>query len=412
MMQPSSCPRVALAGGRVLVPSGDLVPATLLLEGTRIAGLLTPGETLPPDTQVLDVSHCYVAPGFIDSHTHGGAGQNFMAGSEAALAAISAYMAQGGVTSCLATTTSAALPDLERALAAAAAAVKNPVAGRVNVLGIHLEGPYLNPQFRGVHAEQFVRAAALPELEALWAAAGPALKVVTLAPEIPGGMAAVEFFASRGVQVSLGHTGATYEQAKLALARGVRRATHLFNAMPPIHHRNPGPPVALLEDTGAFLELTVDGLHVHPAVVALVLRLVGPERVVLITDSIDVAGLGDGVFTRWEGTQVLIKDGKSVTRAGSLAGSTLTLDQAVRNLVNLVGVPVAQALRMAAETPARALGWLDRKGTLAPGKDADVVVLDSQLAVVLTLAGGQIIYRRDGAAGACVSSTATSNGPC
>lgn len=388
--------RLALCGGRVLTSAGDLASYTLLLEGSHVEGLLAPGEPLPPDVKQVAVDGCVVAPGFIDTHVHGALGRNFMEGTPEAFLAISQHLVQGGVTACLATTTSASLPALLGALTYGATLAAEPMEGCVEVLGMHLEGPFVNPRYKGSHAEAFIRQPTQQELQAIAEAAGPALKVVTLAPELPGGFEATRFFAGQGVQVSLGHTAATYQQAKGFLANGGRRGTHLFNAMPPIHHREPGPVVALLEDAGAFLELTVDGRHVSPAVVRMVMDLAGPDRVVLITDCADVAGLGDGVFTRWEGTPVVVQGGEARTPSGSLAGSLLRLDQAVANAVRMARLPLAAALRMASETPARAVGALDRKGVLSPGKDADVVVLDGDLSVLLTVVRGRIIYdRRD-----------------
>lgn len=386
--------RLALSGGKVLSPGGKLVRATLILEGTSILGLLPEGAEIPDNTDLLDVSGCTVAPGFIDTHVHGGGGHNFMTGTQEALSAISRYMVRGGVTACLATTTSASLTDLTLALENAARAKQSPPPGQVEVVGVHLEGPFVNPQFRGVHDEQHVRQATPSELEAIWGASGSTLRVVTLAPEQPGGMEAVRFLAKRGVQVSMGHTGATYDEARMALMNGVRRGTHVFNAMPPIHHREPGPLTALLGDSSAFLELIVDGYHVNPVVIDMTLRLAGPERVVLITDCTDVAGQGEGTFTRWEGTEVVIKDGQSRTPSGSLAGSILSMDHAVRNLVKF-GVPLHNALRMATETPARSIGVFDRKGSLSPGKDADVVVLGNDLSTTMTIVRGEIAYERE-----------------
>lgn len=384
--------RIALRGGRVLTQAGELAPYTLIVEGPLIHGLMPAGEPIPAGTRELDVTGCVVAPGFIDTHVHGGAGHNFMEGTPEAIAAISRHMVKGGVTACLATTTSTALSHLVRALGNAEAARRRPVDGQVQVLGAHLEGPFVNPKFRGVHAEAYVREATRAELDAILEASGQGLKVVTLAPEIPGGMEATRLLAARGIQVSLGHSGATYLEARAALAAGARRGTHLFNAMPPIHHRDPGPVTALLEDAGAFVELIVDGHHIHPSVVRMALRQAGPDRAVLITDCSDVAGRGDGAFTRWEGTQVTVTNGQARTFSGSLAGSTLRMDQAVANLVNLAGIPLPQALRMASENPARSVGVLDRKGTLGPGKDADIVVLRADHSVAMTLIRGQIAY--------------------
>lgn len=385
--------RLALSGGEVLSPGGKLVRATLILEGTTILDLLPEGAEIPDNTDLLDVSGCTVAPGFIDTHVHGGGGYNFMTSTKTAFNAISEHMLKGGVTACLATTTSASLTDLTSALENAARAKRNPVTGQVEIVGVHLEGPFINPQFRGVHDKQHVRQATISELETIWEAADSALKVVTLAPEQPGGTEAIRFFAKRGVQVSMGHTGATYDEAQIALMNSVRRGTHVFNAMPPIHHREPGPVTALLEDDAAYLELIVDGYHINPAVIELTLRIASPERIVLITDCIDVAGQGEGTFTRWEGTKVVIKNGQSRTPAGALAGSILSMNQAVRNLVKF-GVPLHNALRMATETPARSIGVFDRKGSLSPGKDADIVVLHDDLSTAMTIVRGEIAYER------------------
>jgi N-acetylglucosamine-6-phosphate deacetylase len=220
------------------------------------------------------------------------------------------------------------------------------------------------------------------------------LKIVTLAPEIPAGLDAVRFLVQQGIQVSIGHSSANYQQAKAALVAGVRRGTHVFNTMPPIHHRAPGPVIALLEDATAFIELIVDGYHIAPPVVAMVLRLIGPDRGILITDGVDAAGQGDGVYTRWEGTKVIVSDGQVKTEKNVLAGSTLRMNEAVANLVRLVGVPLPAALRMASENPARAIGILDRKGTITPGKDADVVVLNDDFSVRYTIIQGEIAYEQ------------------
>ncbi|BAD40265.1 N-acetylglucosamine-6-phosphate deacetylase [Symbiobacterium thermophilum] len=382
---------IALTGGRVLTPGRELVPATLLIEGTEVAGLAAPGEALPPYAQTIDVSGCLVAPGFIDTHVHGGMGCNFMLGTPEALAVISARLVQGGTTACLATTTSAPARDIAVALDTIARASRAPRPGQVEILGAHLEGPFINPEKAGSQARQHLRPPEPAAVQALWEAAGGALRVVTIAPELPGAGEAIRYLAGMGVQVSLGHSAATYEEAREALGWGVRRATHLYNAMPALQHRRPGAAAALLEDPRVFVELTVDGHHVHPAMVALTYRLVGPERLVLVTDGVDVAGLEDGTYTRWEGTPVRLQGGECRTESGSLAGSTLRLDQAVRNMVRFAGVPVAEALRMASETPAQALG-IDRKGRLAPGKDADVVVLSEDLEAILTIARGHVVY--------------------
>jgi N-acetylglucosamine-6-phosphate deacetylase len=382
--------RIALTNGTVLLPDGKWETASLLVEDTRIAGIVVSG--LPSDVEMIDVSGCHVVPGFIDTHAHGGGGHNFMESNREALSKISRYMASGGTTSWLATTTSASLEDTLNALRYAAYTKQNPFPREVEIVGVHLEGPYVNAKFRGAHSEPFVRESSMAELQMLWGAGQSVLRVVTLAPEIPQGFEAVEFLTRRGVRVSMGHTGATYEQTKRALGAGVSRGTHLFNAMPPVHHRAPGPIPALLENREAYLELIVDGFHVDPAIVGMIVRHVESHRAVLITDSSEATGIGEGLFTRWKGVEVVVKDGQCRTLTGSFAGSILTMDLGVRNLVNQVGLPLAQAVRMASENPARSIGIFDRKGSLEAGKDADIVVLHDDLSVRMTMIRGQVAY--------------------
>jgi N-acetylglucosamine-6-phosphate deacetylase len=384
----------ALVGGSVLIESGELVDCTVILEGQYIKALIPSSEGIPEDTEKIDVTGLIVSPGFIDTHVHGGLGHNFMEGTPEALSDISKYFVSAGVTSCLATTTSASIEDIMRALANASNASKNPVRGEVEVLGVHLEGPFVNLKVRGSHAERYIRKPVEEELEKIYSAAKGSLKIVTLAPDIEGGMNAIKFFKERGVQVSIGHTAADYVQTKTAIELGINRGTHVFNAMSSIHHREPGPVTALLENSGVFIELTVDGHHVALPVVGLVLKLIGEERCVLITDGVDVRGLGDGKFTRWEGTNVIVENGQAKTSTGSLAGSTLQLNQAMANLVNLLDIPLAKALKMASENPARSIDVFDRKGSIAQGKDADIVILNKDLSVLMTIVRGEIVYNR------------------
>lgn len=382
--------RLALTGGRLFMPDGTFRTGSLLLEDGLIAGV-TQGE-LPGDAERIDVSGCVVAPGFIDTHAHGALGRNFMEGSREAYATITRHMARGGVTSCLATTTSASLEDTLYALQYAASVSRNPTPGEVQLLGIHLEGPYVNPAYRGAHLEPFVRPPVMSELEAIWEAAGSALRVATLAPEVPGGMEAVRYLHERGVNVSIGHSGASYDETKRALAGGACRATHLFCAMIPVHHRNPGAIPALFEAPDVYLELIVDGHHLHPSIVGMVVRQVASHRPVLITDSADVSGLPEGTYRRWKGMEVVVRDGQCRTVTGGLAGSIVRMDQSVKRLVEQVGLPLPQALRMASENPARSIGAFDRKGSLQSGRDADIVVLNDDLSVLLTIARGLIVY--------------------
>ncbi|GAA4519487.1 N-acetylglucosamine-6-phosphate deacetylase [Actinoallomurus oryzae] len=387
--------RRALTGGRLLWPDGRLRRGELVLRGERIEAVLPAGSALD-GAEILDVTGCVIAPGFIDTHVHGGQGANFMSADPALLGRISAYLAAGGVTSCLAGTASVDVARTADAIAGLAA-LTGPSgdighdAPGITLLGIHLEGPFLNPSFRGVHRQENLRAPAAAELDHLLDLAGGALRVVTLAPELPGGSDAVRRLADAGVVVALGHSGADDAQTTSAIDTGVRRATHLFNGLPPIHHRDPGPVPVLLTDERVRCELVADGLHVAPRMLRFAVDVAGPGRIMLVSDGTDVAGLPDGRHRRYEGTEVLVRDGQARTLSGGFAGSVTRLSGMVRLMVETAEVDLADALRMAAETPARSLGLTDR-GVLSPGTYADVVVLGGDLHVRCTIARGDVLY--------------------
>ncbi|MEE6262864.1 N-acetylglucosamine-6-phosphate deacetylase [Plantactinospora sonchi] len=385
--------RLALTGGRVLWPDGRLARGELIVRGGRIEALLPAGAALD-GAQIMDVTGCVVAPGFIDTHVHGGRGANFMSADPTCLSRISEYLAAGGVTSCLAGTATLD-PQTTAAAIAGLAALTGPIGGDgVELLGIHLEGPFLSESFRGVHRREHLRAPMTAELERLLDLAAGALRVVTLAPELAGGMAAVRRLANAGVRVALGHSAATDREATEAVDAGVRRVTHLFNALPPIHHREPGPIPVLLTDERVSCELVADGLHVAPRMLRFAVDVAGPDRVMLVSDGTDVAGLPDGRHRRFEGTEVVVENGRANTLSGGLAGSVLRLADMVRLMVDVAGVDPADALRMAAQTPARSLGLTDR-GTLSPGAHADIVVLRADLTLRHTIARGTPLFSNE-----------------
>ncbi len=383
----------ALLGGVVLLESGEMKDCGVLVEEDRIGRLLPEGETAPAGYERIDCSGKIVAPGLIDTHVHGACGRNFMEGTAEAIHEISEFLIRGGTTSCLGTTTSVKVDDEEKALRCLRAASRNPVKGQVEILGSHLEGPFINPKNRGAHMEGHIRCASKEELERIAEAAGDSLKIVTLAPEMDYAGEAIEFFKNQGVRVSIGHTQADYGQTQAALQAGAGRGTHLFNAMPSIHHREPGPVVALLNCPGVYLEMTADGKHLAPAIMEMVLKVAGTERCILITDGVDARGRGDGTFQRWEGTTVTVQNGEARTKTGSLAGSMLSLSDAVRNMVNLTHIPLSAAIRMASENPARSIGVFDRKGSISQGKDGDFVILNDDLSVYMTIVRGEIVYK-------------------
>ena len=375
--------RELLVDARLAAPAGDLRRGWLLVEDGRIGAL---GHGAPPadGAAVRALGGRVLAPGFIDVHVHGAAGAEFLDADPDERAAILRCHARGGTTGLLATTVTAAPETLEAAVRALAGAPA--VADGAAVLGIHLEGPYLCERRRGAQDARHLRAPDAAELDRLLAA-GP-VRMVTLAPELPGGIAAVERLARDGVVASVGHTDATYAQAAAAFDAGATHATHLFNGMRPFHHREPGVIGAALDRPEVTIELICDGLHADPAALRLAQRVKGPERTALITDAMQAAGLGDGRYRIGE-LPVVVRDGRAeLEDSGTLAGSTLTMGAAVRNAVELMGVSLADAIRMASTTPAHVLGLERRKGTLAPGRDADLVVLGDDLAVDATMIAG------------------------
>jgi N-acetylglucosamine-6-phosphate deacetylase len=387
---------VTLAAHRVLTPDGELDPGWLTLSSGRVVAL---GRGRPPaDQPWIDLGDRTCAPGFVDLHVHGGDGVQVNADSAAAsreaVGRIAAFHLTHGTTALLPTTVS---DTPERTLATvegAAAAVDDEGAARV--LGVHLEGPWLSPARAGAQDPTALRPIDEAEVERLLQAARGRLRIVTLAPELPGAEPLIERLVGAEVIVAIGHTEADYEVAKRAVQLGARHFTHLFNAMPPLSHRRPGPVGVALTETDVAVELIADGHHVHPAVLSIAFDRA--ERPILITDASAAAGLPEGSRSRLGRLDVVVSEG-AVTLAAdrsTLAGSALTMDAAVRTMVRRAGVGLAEALKAASATPAEAVGRPDL-GRLRVGAPADLVVLDEDLEVAATLVDGRALYDRDGA---------------
>ena len=325
-----------------------------------------------------------IVPGFVDCHVHGGDGADFMDADDAGTARILAFHARHGTTALAATTLSASPSDLQRAVAAIARTAKS-AAGGAEICAVHLEGPYLNPERAGAQDRSALRPPDVEELAALLAAAPELRWIVTLAPELPGARKLIERFRDR-VTFSIGHSAASYDDAVAALAWGARHFTHLFNAMTGLHHREPGVVGAALLSSEATAELIADGIHVHPAVLHIAARMM-PNRVALVTDAIRACGLPGGKY-RLYNFDVTVADGAARLVSGELAGSLLTMSVAIRNMVELAGLPIETVLPLATEVPARILGVADRKGRIARGQDADLLLLDDRLGVERVLVRG------------------------
>ncbi len=377
-----------LRHARLVLPDGVVENGWLCTEGERIAAVGGPAQLPPgPDGTTHDLTGRYVVPGFVDMHVHGGGGGAFSSGRIDEARGAAAFHLSHGTTTIMASTVTGALPDLERYVAQLAELVEDG-----ELAGIHLEGPFIARSRCGAHDPNLLRDPEPEAVRRLVKAGRGAVRMVTLAPELEHGLEATGLLADAGVVAAIGHTDATYAEANHAIARGARVATHVFNAMRPVHHREPGPVTAALEQDEVFVEVVNDGMHVHPSVVSLVFSAAGAHRTALITDAMQAAGLSDGQYPL--GPLTVEVSGGAVRVAGTdtLAGSTLTMDNALRNTVLSVGIPIEQAAISASLTPARALGLDDRIGSLEPGKYADLVVLDDELRVVAVMRRGRWVH--------------------
>ena len=370
-----------LLQGRVITPRQDLREASLLVDAGRVSWL-RPGLHSAPGAEPLFEPGDTIVPGFIDLQVNGFGGCDAFAGAEA-IAAISARLPEFGVTGFLPTVVSR---PIEEAVAFVTA-VSDAASPGARPLGAHVEGPFLNPRFRGAHDARMMVEPTPERVDALLTAHP---RMVTLAPELPGALAAVRRLSRAGVLLGAGHTAASFEEAQRAVDAGIRFATHLFNAMPSMRHRSPGAVAAFLLDRRVVLGLIADGVHVDPAVLQVVVRTRGGSGIALTTDQTAAAAMPPGRYRLGEAE--LISDGRTVKQPdGTLAGSAATMDELVREMTSLAGL--RRAVTMASAVPARLLG-LASSGRIAEGSDGDIVVLDEALQVRATLVGGRLAYLR------------------
>ncbi|WP_306333749.1 N-acetylglucosamine-6-phosphate deacetylase [Streptomyces sp. KL118A] len=372
-----------LAGAQVVLPTGTLTNGRVIVEGTRVGdgGTSLPERSrelggAPADAETVDLTGHWVVPGFVDIHNHGGGGASFTSGTvEDVLKGIHTHRLHGT------TTVVASFVTGEMDFLTQRAGLLSELAEQGEIAGIHFEGPFISPCRKGAHDETLLRDPDPADVRKLLDAARGHAKMVTLATELPGGIDSVRLLAEHGVIAAIGHTDATYEQTVEAIDAGATVATHLFNAMPGLGHRVPGPIAALLEDERITVELINDGTHLHPASFELAFHHAGASRVALITDAMDAAGFGDGRYMLGP-LEVEVKDSVArLVEGGSIAGSTLTLDRAFKRSVTVDGLSVEDTVRAISANPAKLLGQYDRVGSLEPGKDADLVVLDASFDV-------------------------------
>ncbi len=364
-----------IEGSRV-VAAGDGRPVVGAGGGVVAGGQGRPiGTGSDSRTEGVDLGGRYVAPGFVDMHVHGGGGASFVDDPQTAVD----FHRRHGTTTCLASLVTGAVPEMAKQIAALV-----PLVDDGRLAGVHLEGPFLAAARCGAHDPSLLRPPSPGDVATLLDAGAGAVRMVTIAPELPGALEAIRRIVDGSAVAALGHTDATYDQARAALDAGATVGTHLFNAMRPLHHREPGVITALL-DSDVTVELVADNVHVHPALVAWVMRAAAPARVALITDAIAAAGAGDGEY-RLGGLDVTVREGVArLAGGGAIAGSTLTQDVALRNAV-AAGVPLVDAVAALTSVPARALGL--SAGSLEVGSPADLVLLDDDLVVAAVMARG------------------------
>jgi N-acetylglucosamine-6-phosphate deacetylase len=378
-----------------------------VLEGGRISQMGQAEYISPPaGAERIDLAGRYVLPGFIDVHVHGGRGFDFADAGPEAFDEISRFHAGHGTTSLIATI----YPQPPEPFLACIRHLREycESAGPARILeGIHLEGPFLNPKMHGAIRTDYIWPPTLTGFYQVMEAAGEWARVMTIAPEMPGAMQILKAAALRKgapdaryggaphpIHMSIGHSTARYEAIAEAIDNGLEGVTHIFNAMPPMHHRRPGVLAGTLLRDELFVEVIADAVHVHPAVLQLLLKVKGHDKIILVTDAIRAAGQPDGTYD-FSGQQVVVREGRAYLAQvpETLAGSAVTLDRALRTMIHHAGASLEQAAQMASLNAARILEWKYRRGILAVGKDADLVVLDTDLNVRMTIKAGHIVYR-------------------
>lgn len=380
-----------LANCRLYTAAVDAAPVDVLLRDGIIAeiGGSAPGDDVP----ILDAAGRTLAPGLIDLHVHGAGGADLMDGTPDALRTISRTLARLGTTAFLGTTF--ATPwDGSHHLGVAAETVGLRGGGAV-MLGLHLEGPFIHPERRGGIPLSAVHAFSEDALQTLLDTCAGTLRMMTIAPEMEGGRRAVDALTSRAVIASFGHSTASYEETREGIAAGITHCTHLFNAMPGLHHREPGPLVALHESGTVTVQLISDGVHLSPPVVRFARAIFG-ERALCVTDGMRTAGLPEGRY-RFGERDFESRDGAARYMDGTLIGTSLSLLEVAVRFARYTGSSLAEAIAAASLAPARVLGLGDRKGSVEVGKDADLILLDDAPELWATIVGGELVYRRDGA---------------
>lgn len=376
--------------GNIVLPDEVLEGGMVIVKGERIARVFPKAQLRPLDGMVRrDYGASYITPGLIDLHLHGAIGKDVMDGSAESLREIAAHQARCGVTGFVPTTLAAPFATILDAVECIRAAARSRTGAEI--LGVYLEAPFLSVKKKGAQNPEFIRPIEPADIRLLAGAVQSLRAIVTVAPEVGANLSFIPSFKEKGWVVSIGHSEATYEQAMLSFDKGITQATHLYNAMSGFLPREPGVIGAVLDSPAVTAEIIADGIHVHPAALRLAVRQKGVDRICLITDSMIASGLGDGDF-QVGGLDVVVKDREARLKdSGALAGSVLTMNRAVGNIIQWTGVPLSSAVRMASLTPARVLGLDGEMGSIEVGKLANLAVFDQDFNVVAAFLRGREI---------------------
>ena len=385
--------KFAIFTKNIITPDTVIPQGVVLIEGKKILEVGHRFEVAFEDSEfeTLHFEQKTLVPGFIDVHIHGARGRDVMEGTREAVEVVSRHLALHGTTSYLATTVTASPIETIQAVESLGKIVPDETGG-ARILGLHLEGPFISQEKRGVHPPEHIRPPSTRIFDELLKMSNDHVRLITVAPEIPGGLDFIQHIRSKGVLVSLGHSNATYEVAQQAIRAGASNATHTFNAMRDFSHRQPGVLGAVLTDSTVWTELIADGAHVDPIAIQMLLKCKGHRKILLVTDGISAAGMPDGDFQLGS---LLVKVSQGVCRVpeGALAGSTLSLDRALQNMMRWTGIPLEEAVYMTSRNAAESIGVAKTKGSIQPGYDADMVLLNDDMHVHATFCEGKLVHQ-------------------
>lgn len=377
-----------ITNGKILSPPPLPDGYGILIESDRIK-LIAPTDHLPDQIAEINANGNWIIPGLIDIHIHGASGVDTMDPDPDSFPSLSQYLVSKGVTSFLPTTVTASKRAIDSVIKIASQFKQDPHGARL--LGLHLEGPYLQSKYRGAQVDRYLRSAH-PEEYLAWLQSG-LVKLMTVAPEIGGVTELIRTGTTMGIKFAVGHSSASYETVQNSIEAGLNQATHTFNAMPPLHHRKPGVLGSVLTDNRVYCQVIADGIHLHPSIVKLIFEVKGVERTILITDAIRAAGMPDGKYNLGE-EPVTVENDVARTEMGALAGSTLILKSALLNSAEFTGKTWQDLLPSATSVPAESLGMKDQIGVIEPGAFADLVIMDDQLEPQLAMVSGQIAFQK------------------